>query len=293
MLPFHWVELLVYGSRIKKHKLEHPPVIILGHWRSGTTYLQRLLCAHNHTAYLTQYEALLPLGTSIHSFVFRPVVQFFFSAFKMQHPAHQLPMTVDFPSEEDIALIAAGFPYTAMWGHIYSNEAIPFFEKYLILKDGSKEQKSFLNFYSYLANRIGYFNKGKHLVLKTPANTTRIKELIQLYPDAKFIYISRDKEEVYHSTIKLLQNNKIHWLQAMSREQMDEVFDYGYKHTLEEYERTKSLIPSSNLIELSMKEQIDSPVAVLKKLYPFLNWDVTAEQKDDLSKFLRKNHRRK
>src|SRR6478609_10702733 len=97
MLPFHWVELLVYGSRIKKHKLEHPPVIILGHWRSGTTYLQRLLCAHNHTAYLTQYEALLPLGTSIHSFVFRPVVQFFFSAFKMQHPAHQLPMTVDFP----------------------------------------------------------------------------------------------------------------------------------------------------------------------------------------------------
>jgi len=216
-----------------------------------------------------------------------------FSVFKVQHPAHQIPMTVDFPSEEDIALISAGFPYSAMWGHIYSRDAIPFFEKYLIFKNGSKEQKVFFRYYSYLANRIAFFNKGKHLVLKTPANTTRIKELIQLYPDAKFIYISRDKEEVYHSTIKLLQNNKIHWLQTMSREKMDEVFDYGYKHTLEEYERTKSLIPPANLIELSMKEQIESPVTVLKKLYPFLNWNITEEQKDDLSRFLRKNHRKK
>ena len=57
--PFHWIELILYKQKIKSHKIKHPPVIILGYWRSGTTYLQRMLTVNKKTTYLSLYESIL------------------------------------------------------------------------------------------------------------------------------------------------------------------------------------------------------------------------------------------
>src|SRR5690554_5831743 len=37
------VQQLVYGRRLRDVQLSEPPIFILGHWRSGTTYLHELL----------------------------------------------------------------------------------------------------------------------------------------------------------------------------------------------------------------------------------------------------------
>src|SRR4051794_23449572 len=39
---FAIVQWLWFGRRIEEAKIEHAPIFIIGHWRSGTTYLHEL-----------------------------------------------------------------------------------------------------------------------------------------------------------------------------------------------------------------------------------------------------------
>ena len=157
-LPFHWAELILFNKKIRQRQLVKAPIFILGHWRSGTTTIQRFLCAHNNLSFLNQYHAFLPLGSSIHQYLFKPVISQIFKIFKLKHPSHSVPMSVEFPSEEDIAFCMGGFQETPMWGHIYSKNALSFFNKYLILKHGSEARTQFLTKYKYIIKRLSYIH---------------------------------------------------------------------------------------------------------------------------------------
>ena len=290
-LPFHWLEIILLGHAIRKHRLKHSPIFILGHWRSGTTYVQRVLCQNDDVAYLRQYEALLPLGSSMHSLFFKPLMALIFAIFRVKHPTHKVQMKVDFPSEEDIALCSGGFPYTPMWGHIYSKQAQSFFDKYLIYKSGSAEQSKFKTHYQYIVNRTSLLFRGKQLVLKSPANTNRIPELLEMYPEAKFIYLSREAEEVYHSTMNLLKNNKVQWLSEMTESEMQHLFAGVYMKTIERYESTKSLIPEKNLFEISLEDIRKAPHKSFEQLITFLGWQLKPQGKARLRSFIREEHR--
>ena len=39
-----WLQEMKYGRRVAQTPLVGPPLFILGHWRSGTTFLNNLLC---------------------------------------------------------------------------------------------------------------------------------------------------------------------------------------------------------------------------------------------------------
>ena len=138
-LPFHWIELVLYKNKIQRHRLKHDPIIILGYWRSGTTYTQRLLCLNNNIAYLPLYESIFPLGSIIHSVIFKKILNNFLKILNLKHPLHKTTINMNFPSEEDIALCCSSYPHTPMWAHIYSKRAKYFFNKPLISEKRSKE----------------------------------------------------------------------------------------------------------------------------------------------------------
>ena len=64
---------LKYESKINKLKIKHPPVIIIGHWRSGTTYLHNLLSKDKQMGYVTTYQSVFPdtLNNYAGRFIFR------------------------------------------------------------------------------------------------------------------------------------------------------------------------------------------------------------------------------
>lgn len=291
--PFHWIELLIWSHSINTHKLPQAPIFILGYWRSGTTYLQRLLCLNAQLGYLHQYEALLPLGARVHGPVLRPLAGYIVQKLNIKHPTHGVPLSMDFPSEEDVALCAGAYPHSPMQAHIYSKKALKILDAELFAKADSNASKRFKKMYSYLVKRLSYFNKGRQLVLKSPSNTTKIRELLELYPDAKFIYIERNPKEVYFSKMKLLRNNKVQWLQAMSEAQMQQVFIETYPRVLQNYQENKKEIPTENLIELSFEDLCANPLLKLEAIYNQFNiagWDAVQTK---LEPFLDKNHEKK
>jgi hypothetical protein len=54
------LENLVYGRRIKELKFEHPPIFIIGHWRSGTTLLHNLMPLDPQFTYPNLYQVMFP-----------------------------------------------------------------------------------------------------------------------------------------------------------------------------------------------------------------------------------------
>jgi len=72
--PFHTFggifEKLLYSHRVRSTKLKHPPLFVLGHWRSGTTLLHELLIL-DKTAHLSEHvrvhvPAPLPVDRVVH-----------------------------------------------------------------------------------------------------------------------------------------------------------------------------------------------------------------------------------
>ena len=54
------LQKLVYGRAIARTELDQAPIFILGHWRSGTTYLHELLVLDERFAFPTTYECFAP-----------------------------------------------------------------------------------------------------------------------------------------------------------------------------------------------------------------------------------------
>lgn len=268
--PFHWLELIFSKRKIESTEIRNSPIIILGYWRSGTTFLQRLLCTDPSSAYLTQYEAFFPLGSGIHSKFFKPIVNELVRLFRIKHPSHKDLLEMDYPSEEDIALCAAAYPHTPMWSHIYS--ANPHhFDKLLLCENGSVQSTLFIKMFSYLVKRLSYLKQNKRLILKSPSNTTKIREILRAFPSARFIYIERDPVEVFFSNIKLLSNNRHQWLQSMTEENMTDFFNWSYPEVIGRYQMTKRLIPDENLIEIRFDDLRLNPKKLLRQIYSQFN----------------------
>ena len=49
-----------YASLLAQKPLEHDPVFILGHWRSGTTFMHNVFSCDKHFGYNTTYQTVFP-----------------------------------------------------------------------------------------------------------------------------------------------------------------------------------------------------------------------------------------
>src|SRR5690242_13978224 len=59
-LPGSILQFLFYRRQIKKTTILKDPVFILGHYRSGTTYLQKLMISDKRFGYLSNYDMICP-----------------------------------------------------------------------------------------------------------------------------------------------------------------------------------------------------------------------------------------
>ncbi|MHA1827418.1 MAG: sulfotransferase, partial [Candidatus Heimdallarchaeaceae archaeon] len=58
--PFSFIEKIISKQKIKDVQLKKPPIFILGHWRSGTTFLHELLHSDPDLEYMTLTESVFP-----------------------------------------------------------------------------------------------------------------------------------------------------------------------------------------------------------------------------------------
>ena len=108
----------------------------------------------------------------------------------------------------------------------------------------------------------------KRIVLKSPTHTCRIKVLLELFPDARFIHITRDPCVIFPSTVNLWKRlYQTQGLQVATFEGLEEhVFD-TFEKMHETFQRDRRLIGSSRLCEVRYEDLVADPVGGIRAIY--------------------------
>jgi hypothetical protein len=128
---------------------------------------------------------------------------------------------------------------------------------------------------------------GRRLVIKNPANTGRIPILLEMFPNAKFIFLHRNPYEVFLST-RNLYNKALPYsqLQEISDEEIDANILTFYKDMMQHYLNDKNLIPPRNLIEVGYRNLDKTPLPVMRRIYNRLNFWPYARARGRLRRYL-------
>ncbi len=267
-----------YRSLRDRTTLSTPPVFIIGHWRSGTSFLHTLLCQVYPAAYTTTYQAAFPNNL----FAFKGLIKFFMWVFMpRKRPTDAMKMHPDLPQEEELAL-GHGFFFSFYYWLYFPRKAKYMADEYMYLDDPkSKRAIEFGQHYREFIHRSQLNTRGEVFISKNPANTARIAVLLDQFPDARFIYIKRDPYETVQSSITLFQSLlKGISLQDFDEQKVDRFVLENYKRMISTYMEEKDLIPSEQLIELRYEELTKDPAELLSAVTEQLNIGVKA----DLSK---------
>jgi hypothetical protein len=147
-----------------------------------------------------------------------------------------------------------------------------YFKKYHLFEGISEKEKQLWGKdYMYLLKGIVYYSKKQDLLLKNPHNTGRVKELLELFPNARFIFIHRDPYTVFRST-KKLYNRMVssQFLQHITQKEIEKLIIDENAEILQKYLSERQLIPEGQLAEIAFDELEKSPMSTMEKVYASL-----------------------
>jgi hypothetical protein len=287
-VPLRTYESLRYGGAVKKTTIKHPPVFIIGHWRTGTTHLHNILCRDQNLSRVSMWQAFAPGLCLIDE---RLIKNPFNKIAQKMHPTREIdniPLSLDNPEEEDLA-IANMSPYSYLHMYTFPRRASYYFDRYVTNFDALPEsiRKEWKECYMIMLRKATFKAGGKRLVIKNCADSARIKALLELFPDAKFIHTYRNPYDVFRSTQHLYRT-------VLARAQVQEIdikeletwVLQFYKKLMLRFFADKSLIPKGNLVEVKYEELDKEPLVQLRRIYETLGLPGFAEAEPAFKAYL-------
>jgi omega-hydroxy-beta-dihydromenaquinone-9 sulfotransferase len=267
--PFRIKEHILYQKKIINTTLENDPVFIIGHWRSGTTYLHNMLSLDTQFGYCTTFHATLPgvfLGSEK---TLKPILA---ASIPTTRPMDNAAMGPDLPQEEEYA-IANISPYGYYNGWCFPKHINRYSSFVPIGSASSAILDEWKQTYEYFIKKLTLYRNGQQLLLKNPAHTARLTILQEIYPQAKFIHIYRNPYDVFYSMLKFMRIVLPRYcVQAPpSVEEMEEEIFATYTNLYNAYFEQRKHIPSGQLIEIPYERFISDPLPLLKDIYEHLS----------------------
>ena len=277
--PLRLYESVRYGRIVKNTAIHPSPIFIIGHWRSGTTHLHNLLCQDKNLGRVSMWQAFAPglclVGEKVIKRPFNKIA-------KKLHPTREIdniPLSLDNPEEEDLA-IANMSPYSYLHMYTFPRQARYFFERYITFFDELPEPTiaEWKEMYLTVLRKATLQAGGKRLVIKNCADSARIKTLLELLPDAKFIHIYRNPYNIFRSTQHLYRVVLARaQLQEISLDELEAWVFRFYAQLMQRFLADKALIPAGNFVEVKYEDLEKAPIAQLHKVYETLSLPGFAE----------------
>ncbi len=263
------VQTLLLGRKIAAVRIEKAPIFIVGHWRSGTTLLHELMVLDPRHTYPDTFECFVPNHFLLSGRLLRWPLSFILPK---RRPTDNMSAGWDRPQEDEFALCNMGVPspYLTI---TFPNRPPQCQEYFDLEKVSSKERehwkRSFLWFLQCVTLR-----KPRRLVLKSPPHTARIKILLELFPDARFIHIVRDPYVVFPSTVKLWQ--RLYQDQGFQRPNYNGLDEHVLDTLCRMYntfERDRKLLDPSRLCDVRYEDLTKDPIGQMRRVYEQLELD--------------------
>lgn len=280
---FAAVERRKFREKYEKINLPADPVIIIGHWRTGSTFLHQLMSRDPQFCSPTLFQTTIPDSFLISEKYYRPVMS---RLMPSERPMDNVKSGFDEPQEEEYATFRMS-GVSALERLIFPKSTQYFPEQYEAEGrnsdwDSEEWEKAFVLFCKKL-----YFISGKPLLLKNPFLSMRIKEVRMVFPQARFIHIYRHPFKVIPSTIRMWEivsrQNKLNRHQpCFSTRDVAAFFRKMSTTVREEF----SFMESSRYSEVRYEDLVADPIHTLKKIYACLDIPFSEEFEKILANML-------
>jgi len=271
--PFTRLEDAITKRRIDATQITEPPLFIIGHWRSGTTHLHQILCQDPQLGYLSLQDAVFPHNTLVNA----PVLDSLFSLFAIRtRPSDNVRLWHGAPSEDSLAL--ANMTPCSPYHMFYFPQAMErIFERSVLLEGDDNPRQQWQTQFIRLVRRTTLRNHRKPLVLKDPAHTGHLADILDAFPNARFVFLHRDPCEIFAST-RILYHSMWRYfaLQKPPAERLDDHVIATYKQIHKRYLADKHRIRPGNLVEIPYSQLMADPHETAKQIYDELSlpgWD--------------------
>ena len=257
-----------YGVDIEATQIIKPPLFVLGHWRSGTTHLHNLLAQDEvNFAYANTYQVVNP-----HTFLTTEEANTRRFAWMIpeKRPMDNMALSFESPQEDEFA------PLLVSLLSSYLGVSFPrrdeHYHRYLSFRDATRAEieewkRGFLWFLKKLT-----FKYGRALLLKSPPHTARVRLLLEMFPEAKFVHIHRRPEEVLVSFRHYYDTAMWHtYLQRPDRSKVDGEIFQRYRDLFTAFYADRSLIPRGNFHEVGFAELERDPLGTVSGIYEALS----------------------
>jgi hypothetical protein len=242
----------------------HPPIFILGHWRSGTTHLHYLMNQDPRLASPTTYQCAFP-----HSFLHseswhRPWLDM---VGPRGRPQDRMEVHLDSPQEDELALELMclrspylGWAFPRLEAH---------FRRYLSFADVCDEgQQDFERALLLFVRKLSYYYR-RPLVLKSPGHTARLPLLMRAFPKARYVMLTRDPYEVFQSSLHTYRSWKeaFAFLQRANEGGLEERVLSLYEDMYEQFFAHEASLPPERYYVLRFEDLKADPIYEMRKLY--------------------------
>jgi omega-hydroxy-beta-dihydromenaquinone-9 sulfotransferase len=261
------IQHAIYARRIRRTRIRRAPIFIIGHWRSGTTLLHEYLSLDERHTSPSTYACMAPNHFLLTEWVFTHWLWFLMPSCR---PMDNMAAGFDRPQEDEFALCMLGEP-SPYWTIAFPNVP-PQADDYLDLERLSPQalahwKRTFLQFLTGLTCR-----DDRRLILKSPTHSCRIRTLLELFPDARFVHIIRDPYVVYSSTIRLWQALYADYaLQNPTFVALQERVLADFVRLDQKIEEGKKRVPADRFHVVRYEDLVRDPVTSLRDLYNQLN----------------------
>ncbi|MGD9648561.1 MAG: sulfotransferase [Pirellulales bacterium] len=258
-----WLQQLLLGRAVARTPMAAPPLFVLGHWRCGTTLLHELLILDERHTFPTTWQCVAPNAFLLTEPLLAPRLKWLLPERRVMD---NMLMGWDRPQEDEFALCNLGIPSPYLTV-AFPNEG-PAYPEYLDLEGLTPAALArWKRALRRLMQQITW-RTPKRIVLKSPPHTARIKALLELFPDARFVYLVRNPYKVFPSTVHLWKSlERVHAFQTPQFGGLEQYVLETFERMHRTYEETRHLIPPENLVELRYEELVRDPLAHLESIY--------------------------
>ena len=263
------------------------PVFSVGHARSGTTHLHRLMAADEQFSSFLLYEMFFP--SLIEKRLLRAVLRVDKVVFKgrLRRRIDKLDERLFGASKgmHDTGLFAAeedDFVLTFSCASGFWMILLPYMGKldfYYVDEWSERKRRRTMEFYRECLRRQVHLNGPSRTHLsKNPTFCGRVESLIETFPDARFVVLVRDPSETVPSLLKLMQTA---W--GMRQRDESQVRDalrvlaeqsfHSYEHPLE----VLAAHPEVRSVVVDYRDLVQDPQATVRHVYDELELTLTPQ----------------
>ena len=279
---FSVIEKIKFGRLIRSTNIIENPVFIIGHWRTGTTFLHQLISLDKQFTSPKVIQTVIPDHFLISTKYWVPILK---KMMPPKRPMDEVEMGPLDPMEDEWALLRLNAPGPFQKIFFPSEKRGYFSNPGEFNPEGKELEEWKRKFTTFLAKVT--LSDPRQIVLKNPFHTPRVSILSGMFPGAKFIHIVRHPYKTVPSTINMWnivagENAfRMGW-KTPSVEESAGLVDMFWKSV----KGSRDILKPGQFTEIRYEDLEKDPVSEIRRLYSELDIIFTPELEQSILGFM-------